>query len=448
MNRLSCQVATLLAVLVMLVAASPAHAVVYFSDDFNGYADDAAVAGAGWSMVDVHNADPLEASKWTITNPGGRANPPTIDGSPTTGGFMISDSDQQSDSNPVDSGNSHDLHTPSFSTAGGSTVWLHADVNATLNNNGAAIFDVEVSTDGGGNWTNVFSRVAPGRISSNSATTRLPDNTNTDGFFGRLDVDLSAAAADQPDVQVRFRHFEPNWDWWIAVDNVLVADVSPPAGGSISVFSEDFSSKTLGGMIVDGLNTGTETWTTNDGLKGDRYTPGAIGQHSVNRLMHPAPEGPDGQVEFAILDSDANPDPTEDEFLMTPLLDLSNMTEVFLHFKDEIVVSAQESVLLMQDAGDGAPDRGDTVLATILDYQAGGLKDNGEEPYYHERVLNVPEAAGLDGVFFAFRYEGGDDWWWAVDDVQVTGNPIPEPSTLALLACGLLGLLLYVRHRR
>jgi hypothetical protein len=418
---------------------------VFLSDDFESYATDGDLTAAGWAILDTAAA--IENSTWTITNPGGRANPPTLDGSPSTGNFLISDSDQQSNSNPVDSGASHDLYTPIFSTLGGSAVWLHADVSAQLNNNGAAIFDIEVSTNGGDTWDNVFSRVAPGRASDEGATTRLPDNTNTDGYFGRLDVDLSAVATGQEAVQVRFRHFEPNWDWWIAMDNLQVDDAAPPQGGPITVFSEDFSSKTLGSMLVDGLNTGTETWTTDDGLKGNRYTAGAIGGHAVNRLMHPDAEGPDGQVEFAILDSDANPDPTEDEFLMTPLLDLAGMTDVFLHYKDEIdaATGATQTVLLMkEDNGNGVPDMGDAILQIIFNYNGGGLFDNGEEPFYHERIFSVPEAAGQSGVFFAFRYEGGDNWWWAVDDVMVTA--IPEPTTIALLGLG--GLALLRRKRR
>jgi hypothetical protein len=377
------------------------------------------LAITGWKVSDTPEA--IEASTWTITNPGGRGNPATLDGSASTGQFLISDSDQQSDSNPVDSGASHDISTPSFSTLGTTTVWLHADVSAQLNNNGAAIFDVEVSTDGGGTWTNVFSRVAPGRVSSEGATTRLPDNTNVDGYFGRLDVDLSAVAANQADVQVRFRHFEPNWDWWIAIDNVLVDNVAAPQGGPITVFSEDFSNG-LGQMnVFSGQgNTGTETWHTSD--KGGRYVPGTVQEQGVNRLgPHPG-----ATPDFAIIDSDADPDPNEDEWLMTPTLDLSGMANVFLHYESETVMSSgvlNQEVLVSLDGGS-------TFEATpIFAYTGGGLFDNGEEPVYAERIFDVSGiAAGESQVVFAFRYTGnGDNWWWAIDNVEVSGEPLPEP---------------------
>jgi len=393
--------------------------VTFLFDDFESYPVDVVLAAAGWTILDTPAA--IEGSTWTITNPGGRGNPATLDGSASTGQFLISDSDQQSESNPVDSGASHDISTPSFSTLGTATVWLHADVSAQLNNNGAAIFDVEVSTDGGGTWTNVFSRVAPGRVSAEGATTRLPDNTNTDGYFGRLDVDLSAVAANQADVKVRFRHFEPNWDWWIAIDNVLIDNVAAPQGGPMTVFSEDFSSG-LGQMNVfsGNGNTGTETWHTSD--KGGRYIPGTIQEQGVNRLGPHPNEHP----EFAIIDSDADPDPNEDEWLMTPSLDLSDLGEVFLHYESETVMSSgasNQEVLVSLDGGSTFE------AAPIFAYTGGGLFDNGEEPVFAERIFDVSGiAAGESQVVFAFLYAGdGNNWWWAIDNVQVSGLPLPEP---------------------
>jgi len=387
--------------------------VVFLFDDFESYADDAELTAAGWTILDTPTA--TEDSAWTITNPAGRANPPTLDGSPSVGNFMISDSDTQSISGDQDNGASHDLYTPIFSTLGYETVWLHADVSAQLNNNGTAIFDVEVSTDGE-TWTNVFSRVAPGRGTSEPATTRLPDNTNADGYYGRLDVDLSAVAPNEPNVQVRFRHFEPDWDWWIAIDNILINDVPAPQGGNITVFSEDFSNG-LGQMnAVSGQgNTGTETWHTSD--KGGRYVPGTVGEQNVNRLGPHPNEHP----EFAIIDSDANPDPAEDEWLMTPVLDMTGLVEVFLHYDSETVMSSgvsNQEVLVSLDGGT-------TFEATpIFAYTGGGLFDNGEEPAFAERIFDVSSiAAGESQVVFAFRYTGGgDNWWWAVDNVQVSGT--------------------------
>ena len=388
--------------------------IIFLSDDFEGYADDAGLTAAGWTILDT-SAVTETGTSWTITNPGGRVNPATLNGSASTGNFLISDSDSGGGSNPTDSGASHDVITPSFSTAGADKVWLHMDLTAQLNNNGACIFDVDVSTDGGSTWTNAFSRVAPGRISSNSATTRLPDNTNTDGYYGQLDVDLTPYAANQDNVQIRIRHFEPNDDWYIALDNLRVDNVEAPQGGPVTVFSEDFSNG-LGQMnVISGQgNTGTETWHTTD--KGGRYVPGTVQERGVNRLgPHPG-----ASPDFAIIESDADPDPVEDEWLMTPTLDLSGMTKVFLHYESETVMSSgvwNQEVLVSLDGGS-------TFETTpIFAYTGGGLFDNGEEPAFAERIFDVSGiAAGQSQVVFAFRYTGdGDDWWWAIDNVEVSG---------------------------
>ena len=89
---------------------------------------------------------------------------------------------------------------------------------------------MDVSTDDGATWDNVYRRIAPARM-----VEPLPslDLDNVDGAYGRMHIDLSEFAADQDSVRFRLRHFEPTWDWWIAVDNVLVDSKAP--GGSIEV---------------------------------------------------------------------------------------------------------------------------------------------------------------------------------------------------------------------
>src|SRR6185503_1580067 len=73
-----------------------------FADDFEAYASDADLLAAGWQVIQA-NA-PLENAAWTVTNPGGRRNPPTAGGSPSRGKFIVSDSDFADDGNTVGSG--------------------------------------------------------------------------------------------------------------------------------------------------------------------------------------------------------------------------------------------------------------------------------------------------------------------------------------------------------
>lgn len=392
----------------------------FFYDNFESYADDAEVQAAGWQIVDANS--PIEDSTWTVTNPGGRVNPATADGTASGGQFMISDSDAQAGRNNTDTGMSHDLITPAFSTSGASTVWLHADVTAQLNNNGSAIFDVDVSTNGGASWTNLFRRVASGRGTLKAATTLLPDNTNADGFYGRLDLDLSAYAANQPSVRVRLRHFEPTWDWFIAVDNVAVDNLPPegmaPAGAEL-VYEQDFSSGTLGDMqrlSYEG-NTGTESWHTTD--KGSRYSQGTVSQYGVNRLNHAT-----GQTapNFAMMDSDTDPDPAEDEYLRTPALDLSAYAEAYVEFDSETWLDSgdmeQDFLVMVSNDGGGSW----SVQETLFDYEGGGLFDACEEPFFAVRRFKLPESALRANVALAWHYESsGNAGWWAIDDIRVAG---------------------------
>jgi hypothetical protein len=392
---------------------------ICLADDFEDYATDVDLELAGYFLVD-DVPDPVgrpgELATWTVTNPGLRGNPPTFDGRPSTGKFVISDSDAaDGDNGAPGSGNSNDLWSPSFSTAGKSRVWLHMDVSAQMNNNGKVVFDVDVSTDGGACWTNLFRQVAPSRVEA----APLVDTTNADGFFGRLEVDLSSVA-DRPDVRFRVRSFEPSDDWWIAVDNVLVDDIPPPGPGSATILSEDFTSG-LGLMTAVSLvappNTGTETWTTAEKCVPPRsiVTAGGVfpiyDGRGVHRLTPP----------YAIIESECDPDPVEDEYLVTPVLDCSELSEVFLQYKSETVVQtgAVQQVLLSLDGGTTFEP------APVFSYNPGGLFDSGEDPFYAARAFKIPAAAGEPRVLFAFRYtSAGNQRFWAVDDIVVSGTPI------------------------
>ena len=401
--------------LVLSLLTAPLRADVFFEDDFEMYFDDVDLEDEGWRVVEV--ANPLEISTfWTILNPGGRANPPGEDGAPGAGNFLISDSDQgDTSSDETGSGMSHDIWSPEIDLFDAKeSVWLHFDCAAILNNNGKCVFDVDVSVNGGETWQNVFRRVAPARIEAEP----FASTENSDGYFGRIHLDITDIASGQAEVIIRWRHFEPHWDWWIAIDNVLIDDVAGPQGGEVFLLGlQDFAAGIPADWEIMSLaevpNEGTETWHTTD--KGSRsvienggvfpYQDG----HGVHRLEPP----------FAILDSDADPDPIEDEYLMTPVIDCSEAEEVYLHYKDEIWATdgAVQEVLFSIDGGASFEP------VPLFSYNLGAGFDPGEDPFYAERIISVPTASFESKVVFAWHYQsGGNQYWWAIDDVHVTGT--------------------------
>ena len=361
----------------------------------------------GWHFFDLN--EPNENATWTLGNPGGRRPPPDERGRPSSGFFLTSDSDAQDGMNLAGSGMSHDAWSPPIDCSESTTVWLHFNCTAQLDNGGDAVFDVDISDDDGESWSNVFRRVAPGRSLPPVSTTG-----NADGFFGRVDLDVSGLAAGQV-IRIRWRHFEPTFDWWVAIDDIVLDDVAPARPGSVSLLEmEDFRNGIPASWEVRSLrappNRGAETWSSID--KGQRYRAGRVSGRGVNRINHPSPEG-----EFAILESFTDPDPSEDEFLITPLIDCSCAEEVILEFRSETIVSddALQEVLLSIDGGQ-------TFLPEpVFSYSAGAGSESGEEPFFAKRVLRVPDALEESEVAFAFHYASdGNAWWWAVDDVEVS----------------------------
>ncbi len=401
--------------LLVLALSSPhLRAAEYFYEDFEGYAsdDDLKLVG-GWLPVDENT--PVENATWTITNPGGRRPPPGEDGVPTEGIFVISDSDVAAGDDLTGTGMSHDLHSPSFSCVGATAVWLHMDCTAQMNNNGVCVFDVDVSTNGGGAWTNVYRTVAPSRGVDPVATA-----SNADGFFGRLHINITSQAAGKADVQFRLRHFEPNDDWWIAVDNVVVDDMAVRTG-SVALLFERFEVSIpdtwTARSVVNPPNAGTQTWSFEDPCKRSvsRFNNSNL-PYSEGRGIHRLGTG------FALMDSQCDPAANgEDEYLITPVLDCSKATAVFLQYKSETIVTGAsvQEVLLSLDGG------ATFEAQPIFSYNVGGGFAGGEDPFFGDYTFAMGAAAGKSQVAFAFHYQGPateEDFYWAVDDVKVTAD--------------------------
>jgi hypothetical protein len=391
----------------------PADGVLFY-ENFDRYADDAALRTAGWAEADENS--PVEHAAWTLSNPSGIENPPSWSGRPTSGKFVVSDSGYGGlfGENVAGSGMSHDLVSPPIAIHDDGPVWLHFDAVAQLNNDGDAVFDVDVSTDGGANWSNVFRRISPGR----TANPAPEFGTTADGAFGRIHVDLSSVAPDGSSILLRFRHFEPTFDWHVAVDNVQI-DHSPPEGGHVVLATVDFSGGIPGGWsLASGPDSdGLDPWSTEDSCNVSIGPQGTFPDAGEGRMLHHLDSA------FALVDPFCV-SAKYDEYLVTPPLDLTAESRVFLGFESAILLGfdTRAEVLLSLDGG--------TTFLTepIFSYTLGAAIIRGEEPFYDDFAIEVPAAAGKANVAFAFHYKtlldsgGVNTGWWAVDSVRVTST--------------------------
>ncbi len=391
----------------------------FLFDDFNAYATLDDLARAGWEVRDVNN--PMERSSWGFDK-SLYANPPGADGQPTSGKYLVSTRDfaQPFSLNVVGSGMAYDLLSPAFSTMGSEKVWLHFDTSTQLNGvDGSAVFEIAVLTRGGDRQETVFRRVSPGR----AVEPKPIFAQNVDGLHGRVHVDISAQAANEQQVRVRFRHLEPVQDYWVAIDNVLVDSVPPPGGQNVLLAEESFGE----GIPADwrALPGPTQTlsdaaWSTGDTcnlsmLHSGFDFPGGfqgIGIHNLDEAfaLH-APLCHQGHF---------------DSMLVTPAIDCSLQEHVVLSLKSAIVVVFESAadILVSLDGGVTFLDR------PIFAYTTRALHSSAA-PVFQELRIEVPEAAGQPNVALAFRHRSTGGYspapWWAIDDVLVTGDGPTSP---------------------
>lgn len=197
---------------------------------------DTADAPEGWSVVNR-----TASGGWTFTDVKNRGN---LTGG--TGGFAIIDSDALGSGNTQDT----DLITPvvDLSAASAPLLRFNSDWRAVGISDTA---DVDVSTDGGDTWTNVWHQ---------TSSRRGP----------RVEEIPLTAAAGAAEARIRFR-FNGTFAWWWEVDNVQVVNrvCAPVPGGLVTGFVTDYNTGApLNGVKVashhEPLDSGVSAATPDD----------------------------------------------------------------------------------------------------------------------------------------------------------------------------------------
>lgn len=421
---LSVLIYSVLAVSVLILPGA-VMAATYFQDDFNSYTTNAAL-WAVWPKANLNQLflaegasgggvegdyDLAENADWQLNSLfGNRTNPPTRDGSPSSGQSIACDSDKAGSGDGDNYNMGYAITSPAFSTTGAGSVFLHFSCDATLNEPDGTCFEVYASNDNGTTWTMVFQRINPGRWRYDPP---LPTTDNADGIYGVVDLNITAVAANKSQVKVRFICRGNSDGWFTLIDDVVVDNIDlENAGTTVLLPTETFSS-VPDGQIPAG-------WTRQSGCDenpwqvGDltRYYTnsdvGGVWDRSINRL----------DTKFAIFDSDKDPDSCPDnEFLVTPAINTTGVTLVYLIFDSEIVQNAAANERVEVSTDNGTTWRAQPAWT----YQ--GKSEAGNETNYLRHVVPVFGVNGFPQVRFRFAYTGpGDSWFWAIDNVTVKGG--------------------------
>lgn len=134
-----------------------------------------------------------------------------------------------------------------------------------------------------------------------------------------------------------------------------------------------------------------------------------------------------------------------DDYLYSPVIDASVYEDLLLtasvNFQNYGISGGDHGYVY-------ATTDGGATLTELAHYTAGMNWYNGQTDTWDISAI----ADGSDTLQIAFRYVTDADWewWFQVDNVEITGNaaaPVPEPSTILLMSTGLLGLVAYNRKR-
>lgn len=403
--------------------------------------------------------------------------------------FDINDPAIDDDGGPDDATNggyySSSLTSASFSVSGGDVYGLGFDSSwrdeafddsapGGLTNANNQSVEIIASFDVGG-------QVQVTKWNSDSADSFFKDDNPDEAFAADGSNLIFEAPAGATSATLSFNLANGGNDWWWAVDNIEVNDLTGTAG---TVFSEDFEGVTLGDSVNERLAAGakvTAEETAVTTIVGTDYptasrpdsfthtppanwsvdntgTPGAgndgVGVFEYEQWTFATPEFwqfTDGQGRqdfangtgvFAIADGDEWDD-LNDPGGSGDLTTLMETPEISL-----ASVAAGEMLELTFDSSWRAEDSQTAVVTAVLDGVPTEIlrwESDSASAFYHddntnEQVAILFDPDGASTLELQFSYLGNDDWWWAIDNVQVATSAVPEPSSIALAALALFGI--------
>jgi hypothetical protein len=292
---------------------------------------------------------------------------------------------------------------------------------------------VSVSFDGG-DWVDVL------LYESDSGSANFKSDTTSETVTVPLNNPAGATS-----LVISFGLFTAGNDWWWAIDNLEVTGLA--GGSAVALLVEDFEGLPLGPSVEEAppgnfwTDVPPEGWIVDDsGVPGagdpanDGVTEWA-GWSFVSKSWWVQVAGDQerslfdqGNAVVAVIDPDEWDDLPRAEgmlnaFLSTPLIDVSGMQAGTLQLKFDSSWRQEDTqtVSITAQFDGGAP-------IEILRWESEGGDPAFLKPdATNETVavdLNNPSGAGEMVITFGML-DAGNDWWWAIDNVEVVGFPVP-----------------------
>lgn len=386
----------------------------FLFENFNGESD-ASLTTQGWKISQTASAKETGATLWNMGQ-SRSPNPAGPDGYPTGGQYIISDSDAGDGSDDQGTGAAYDLVTPAFNTTGASEVWLHCAISCVLNDNGEGTFDIGISYDNGSTFTDILRCVSSRRTVAPLPQIGINGAERMGGLYGPFDFKLPAEAVNKTNVRLRFRQFEPDDEWYIAIDDLRIDTLKPV--GSQSLLTQNFN---------NGIPTNW-TVTTNNSAAGETWGTQPLETKNVDWALNPNLTNVGNGRQLAVLAGQGyaitmtrNNDTVTT--LDSPAINCSGMKDVFMAVDIEWLDF--KSGQTIEVSVDGGQTYRPIFTNGLGMYQ--GIEGTVFQRYY----FAVPSASGQSAVKFRFSQKGPQDasGFWAIDNFEVTGNPGEVPIT-------------------
>ncbi len=373
----------------------------------------------GWSFSDIgfwQNADGQRRAEFTFGQ----------------GTIAVADPDEWDDTGHDPGTYNTDITTPPIDISARQSNEIILTFDSSWRPEDTQSARAQVSWDGG-DREDIFVWLSD----SSSPQYKNDDSTNEALFF------VLTPPVDAQTVQFTWGMFDATNDWWWAIDNVAVAaDTGAVQIPTVSLpVMEDFESVELGPFVnesggdgSDWTSTPPSNWTVINDLPSGGYIEWAGWSFAdkdawaqVDDQQRSSFTAASGNVAVADPDEwdDGGPGAgTFNTFLRTPYISLDGVSAnaVTLSFDSSWRPEDDQKVRIEVSFDDGAP-------VELLRWTSNSADATFHPDAVSESItLNVGNPAGANKMMISFiMFDAGNDWWWAIDNINITeSTPIMD----------------------